>query len=601
MAEHPDAEGLSVTATLLETSAPCLGCGKPSCYSFLQLPLHIPCWWASTAASRAAAQLSNALGEVSEGVQALTSPTTCEVASPPAPQTEAAASKDAAPAATASTAKQTAGQTAARRPASASTGERFSAPAAVLHTDGVWMPDGTRRDLPDPLQHVGHIAELGAQLHLGTQVTGRYAEAGQIWVTAEMLRALGVNLAELPNDTTRRNAAIKELTRGSELVTLARADRWKVGGAGDCLATWTRVFRDTVGAARGVQLALIPAMSTEPLAMPLLADEPTPAVLARRLGLFASALQTPWAVHPAATGLDLMINLRFKDKDRLFTPYEPVPPAKVSTLEQDLNWSRVPSETERNCQYLHAYDRGGSYLAGVAGLELGIGQPEHHPEGLPFDPKLPGYWRIEVPPTGDWRMPHPLNPRGDVPTRPVWVTTPGLQLAYELGHEVPVQAAYVWREHGRMLESWYERMRDARTSLDIDDVDAQAARDQVKVVYTRTLGMLGSEEHLRGKPGYAPDRRHHILAKARANILRRIVQIGRDTDRWPVAVSADTLLYPSDDPDPISAWPGKPEHLGRGLGQFKPEASGLMADQLTYLNGREYKGKDHLGDPGATS
>jgi hypothetical protein len=191
-------------------------------------------------------------------------------------------------------------------------------------------------------------------------------------------------------------------------------------------------------------------------------------------------------------------------------------------------------------------------------------------------------------------MPHPLNPRGSLPKQPVWATTPGVQLAYELGYEVPILAAYVWPEHGRVLDPWYERIRDARAALDVDDVDAQTARDLLKVVYTRTIGMLGSEEWMRNRPGYAPDRRHHIVAKARANILRRIVQIGRDSDRWPVAVITDTVLYLSDDPDPVRSWPGKPEQLGRGFGQFKPEASGLLVDQLPYLNGQDYRGKELL-------
>jgi hypothetical protein len=191
-------------------------------------------------------------------------------------------------------------------------------------------------------------------------------------------------------------------------------------------------------------------------------------------------------------------------------------------------------------------------------------------------------------------MPHPLNPRGGIPLRPVWATTPGMQLAYELGYTVPILEAYVWEEHGRVLDPWYERVRDARTALDVDDVDAQAARNLLKVMYTRTIGMLGSEEWMRNRAGYAPDRRHHIVAKARSNILRRILQIGQDSGRWPVAVTADTVLYVADDPDPVAAWPGKPEHLGRGFGQFKAEASGLLADQLPHLQGRDYRGKELL-------
>jgi hypothetical protein len=149
---------------------------------------------------------------------------------------------------------------------------------------------------------------------------------------------LAGDAAALPTDPTKRGEAVRELTRDSELVAAALADDWQLGGAGNCLSTWTRVWH---GDTRGVWVALIPAMSSDPLELPVLGDGPSPATLARRLALFAAALRAPWAMSPGTTGLDLMISLRAKDRERLFTPREPVPPAKVSTLEQDLNWSRV--------------------------------------------------------------------------------------------------------------------------------------------------------------------------------------------------------------------------------------------------------------------
>jgi hypothetical protein len=465
---------------------------------------------------------------------------------------------------------------------------RFAAPAAVAHSDGIWLPDGTRRDLPEQLAHVGHLARLVDELNLGTQVTDRRTEPGQLWVTGDLLARLGVTVEEIPEDPARRGDAAKQLTKGTPLVDDALQAGWNLGGSGDSLGAWTRVWR---GAQRGVWVALIPAMDDQ---LPVLADTPEPATLARRLALFAGALRAPWAMSAATTGIDLMVTLRAKDRERLFTPRDPVPPAQIANLEQDLDWSRAPGQAERELRYVHAYDRGGSYAAGIAGLELGMGDPVHHPEGMAFDKKLPGYWRFEVPDDGDWRMPHPLNPRGSLPAGPVWATTPSVQLAYELGYEVPILEAWVWPEHGRILDPWYERIRDARTALDVDDVDAQTARDLLKAVYTRSIGMMGSESWMRGRRGYAPDRRHHIVAKARANILRRIRQIGRDTDRWPVAVTADTVVYASDEADPITAWPGKPEQLSRGFGQFKHEASGLLVDQLRYLDGRRYRGKDDL-------
>ena len=81
------------------------------------------------------------------------------------------------------------------------------------------------------------------------------------------------------------------------------------------------------------------------------------------------------------------------------------------------------------------------------------------------------------------------------------------------------------------------------------------------------------------------------MSKASSNIIYRLHQIGERTGEWPLAVATDTVLYASDDPDPVTAWPGDPGSLGRGFGQYKPEASGLLAEHLDYLNGSDYRGK----------
>ncbi|WP_197429172.1 hypothetical protein, partial [Microbacterium sp. CCH5-D1] len=90
----------------------------------------------------------------------------------------------------------------------------------------------------------------------------------------------------------------------------------------------------------------------------------------------------------------------------------------------------------------------------------------------------------------------------------------------------------------------------------------------------------------------------HIIAKARANILRRVFQIGRDTGRWPVAISKDTLVYTSPDLDAETSWPGKPEHYGRGLGSFKYEGSAALSEHAKYFTGqaRPYEGKNDLSE-----
>lgn len=585
---YTDLDGVTAEASHFSPPLPCESCGQPCGVRLDGYVLHIPCWENSGASTPTTVSTQPGAAEEAAAAEVSAASAAAEISiktsSAPAVTGSAGTSSTTQPASVRRTAADAAG---------------FAGPAAVLHTDGVWLPDGSRVDLPTPLTHVGHLAELVDQLNLGVKVTSYWDAPGQIWVTPEMLAELGVDPGGLGDYPAQLNTRMRELTAGTALVTEALQDGWSLGGKdGDRLGTWTRVWRE--GGKRGVWVVLVAAMSRDEMDTPVLAGNPSPATLARRLSLFAGALQAPWVMNGFTSGLELAFKLRGKDRKTVFAASEPVPPAQMST-ENDVIWSRRPTEAESRRLYVHAYDRGGSYAAGVAGLELGIGAPTHHPEGMVFDKRLPGYWRVEVGDSGDWRMPHPLNPRGRVGSQPVWVTTPTLQLAVEMGHEPPVLEAYTWAKHGRVLDSWYSRVRDARTALDTDDVDAQAARNQLKVVYTRTIGALGSETFMRGREGYAPERRHHIVAKARSNMLRRIAQIGRDHNQWPVAVVTDTVLYVSDEQDPVKAWPGEAKHLGRGFGQFKPEASGLLSTQLPHLSGDGYRGKQHLSAPGAVT
>ena len=476
-------------------------------------------------------------------------------------------------------------------------------PAAVLHTDGLWLPDGSRIEFNEPPVHVGQVAELAYTHHLGYHLSATFAEPGQIWITEDACASFGIDVESI----SRRDRAksLRQLTEGIEFVTLAVAAGWSLGGAGEDpaahrLGTWTRVYRDDK---RGVMIALIPGMGAGKDEMPILADDPTPAQIARRLQLLADALHFPWKINAGVTAVDLMLQTRTKTwspqewKTVVFAPSATTPPFGISDVESDFNWSRHPTEVERQHRYVHAYDRGGSYVAGIAGLELPIGAPVHHPDGAAFDAKTPGYWLVEIPNSADWRMPYLLNPRGIQFNEPKWVTTPTLERAIALGYQPQIQEAWVWPQHGRVLLGWYERFRDASSALDTDDPDHQAARNQAKVIRTHGLGIIGSDEHLKGKTAYSPERRLHVLAKAKANIAYRLQQIGEKSGQWPLAVATDTVLYASDDPDPVTAWPGEPATFGRGFGQYKPEGSALLAEHLDHLNGRDYRGKQDLIKP----
>lgn len=494
-----------------------------------------------------------------------------------------------------------------RRPKVTARPRSVEAPAVAVTGDGIVLADGGTLPLPDRLEHVGHLAQIAYDLDLGitlSRFTGRDGaerarrSAGQVWIDDAIADRLGINVAALPKSGARRYEAMEKITAGIPAAVDAIRDGWSLSGADDekgpRLKPWTRVWRE--GGPIGVQVVVRSAVEKD---LPVLADDPDAATLMRRLARFAEA--TGFAFHTTAqsTGIDWMISLQWPKRDEYFPALDREdvpPPAAASHMNWDPDWCRTPTAEEAAMPYVVAFDRGGSHVAGLAGLELGYGTPEHHPNGvdqLKFN--VPGLHLVEVPESGDWRFPNPLNPGGSLPSGPVWRATPSLERAAKLGYEPKILESWVWPQHGRILNPWYEAIRDSRTAL--DNPDDLLVRDLVKVVYTRSYGQMGAHEHQAGHPGYAPHNRLSGIANATSNLIYRVHKIGTETGRWPLAMLKDTVLYASSTADPATAWPGGDRWFGRGLGQFKPEGLARMDDHARFLVDGRYAGKAHLIDP----
>ncbi|MCX5046252.1 hypothetical protein OG921_24070 [Aldersonia sp. NBC_00410] len=487
----------------------------------------------------------------------------------------------------------------------------FTGPAVVLDVDGAFLGDGTRRPLPQKCRHVGELVEFASELGLGTRLSKTFSEPGQIWITDALAQRFGIT--DITAMSRRgRNDELRKLTATLPFVTDAVAAGWSMSGrsgepAG--LGGWTRVWREGV---TGMWVVLMSGLSTRRDDMPILSDEPGAAVTARRLGLIASTLGYPWKVSAPMTAIDMMRESR----SQTWSPEQwngdvmagSTFKAPGRIIAADIEWSREPSKVEAGLRYLHCYDRGGSHTGPIAGLELPIGLPTHYGPGeWEFDDRCPAYILTTIGDPLDLRFPHPLNPvAGRRFDGPQWVTTPMFARAVELDYQLEIHEAYVWHTHGRVLRGWYEPFARATVDLDKPDPDLQAVRDQLKLIRTAGVGMLASKSLIdkdnNPLPGYSPERRFHIIAKAVANIVYRVHEVGKLTGRWPLAITRDSVCYASDDPDPVTAWPmhdieaADPKRrttFGRAFGQYKPERSGLLADQLPYLNGRPYKGK-HL-------
>ncbi|WP_225731043.1 MULTISPECIES: hypothetical protein [unclassified Nocardia] len=511
-----------------------------------------------------------------------------------------------------------------RAPAKGKAPSRLSGPAAVLDINGAWLADGTCVALPEELVHAGHLVEFARTLRLGYQVSPSFIESGQIWITDALARRFGIDVDVV--DHGSRAEDLRKLTATLPLVTLALAAGWKFGGQREGeeigLGSWTRVWRDDDDKPT-IWIVLLAGMADDPDSpdpdMPILAGDPDPAGLARRLKLFADTLEFPFKVSGPTTGLDLIKEARPKTygpaewREKIWAPSTFEAPSGVGILARDFAFTRLPTPEEAACMYCHAYDRGGSYTAGLAGLELPIGDPVHMDEGeWDFDPSVPAYILTRIPPAATWQLPHVLNPAAhDFGDSPQWVCTPQFERALALGYDLPVLETWIWPEHSRILRKWAERYSRAATVLDTDDPDDQAVRKQVKVCRVRGYGMIAST-HLIDDDGnpqspYSREKWFMGVSKSTANIAHFLNTMLEVTGVAILGVDKDTILIASNDPDPVTAWPmapfdaealaHNPKHrpsFGRGFGQWKPEASGLMADQIQFFDGGPYKGKHRL-------
>lgn len=475
----------------------------------------------------------------------------------------------------------------------------LSPAAVVLDVDVVGLPDGTEAEHPFVIDTFDKVFALARHYELGVQVTKTHTEAGQVWITAAMLTKLGI---AVPSPGKKMLTEFRESTKGSPALVQAVQAGWDMVGRADdgpSLGRWTWARNGP----HSVLLAVIPLM-TDLSAQPLLEGDPSPGTLARRLALFAGGYRHPFKMSAQTSVFDYVRTLRWKERAAVTEPQRDLIHEQA---ELDGNFSRVPTDEERQMLYLHGYDRGGSYLAGLSSKgHFGIGQPVHIEGPVTLDRTTYGLVRIaQLPEVGDWRAPHPLvaNP-GYRPNGAFWRHTTTVRWAQELGYEPEILEAWIWPRTMPIFSTWYERVRDARELFqrlqDLGDPDARLAKEQLKAAYTRMIGQMASVDS-QGQQWYAPDRRWGIVAQSRVNIERLIHTIGAATaDQrsglgvWPVAWDNDTVVYASNDPNPQTAWPGEAKRLGTGIGQMRWEGSAMLQDHLEYLTGDKWMGKDHL-------
>jgi len=432
----------------------------------------------------------------------------------------------------------------------------------VLDVDGLHLPGRPLVPITGAIRHVGDLY-AGARRH----------GLAQLWVTAAWARAAGLPApATLINAASGKPAHLRHPFVGDALGELHAFP--------EGVAPW--VSLDKRGEAGAGLAVVFPAYDENDT----WGDGTDAGTLLAALGAYAAAVGAPYVRSPGKTGTDLMVALgrRAQGGQREAVTDWPAP-ARETTTVRDTVWMRTLAPAERGRAYLHTYDKNAAWLGACANVELGLGGLEERTAagapgaggGVPFDPKLPGYWCARVAGAAEG-----------------WYCTPTLVRATERGQSVAISQAHVWTRHSRALASWYARLRDARAVLYADTTPAgQLALAVFKLTYAVTISSFAGQWHRRDSPLYRPDWRHAILAQGAANLSRALGRM--DTAGCtPVAVNIDCVYIVSDEPDAVKACPATIT-LGTGLGHFKVHDAGVPLVPLLPAFGLRDEARATLG------
>ncbi len=409
----------------------------------------------------------------------------------------------------------------------------------VLDVDGLHLPGKPLVPIRSAIRHVGDLYN-GARRHGLTQ----------LWLTDEWVRAAG-----LPDELAVAGQ-FRELRH--VFVSDGLTDLHAFPTA---LTPWLDL-RKKGEAGSGVSIVF--PLYDEHAVWGLDTDG---AALLGGLRAYAEAVGTPYYRSPGRTGIDLLQELgkRGADSKREYPERLPVPAGQADTVAE-LSWLRTLSPAERAKAYLHSYDKNAQWLSAAGVVELGLSGIEERrdPTGkLPFDKRLPGYWLARI-----------------AGAEARWCCTPTVAWAVERGQAVAITEAHVWTQHSRAMETWYERLRAARTALYADTTPAGAlALRALKLTYSLTISGFNSVwQRDRKSPLYRPDWRHLIIAQANANLSRALHKMDA-AGYTPVAVHKDAVYLVSDEPDPVKACPPSVT-LGTGLGHFKVQDAAIPLDTV---------------------
>lgn len=220
------------------------------------------------------------------------------------------------------------------------------------------------------------------------------------------------------------------------------------------------------------------------------------------------------------------------------------------------SWTRPLRNLEEGSAWLQEFDARASYLSAIGSTEIGIGEPVEFEfndapctkVGKPLTDRV-GYWRTseEIALPADIRA---FLPELDWQRSDGWMSTSVFDfLRKDLKLEFRLSEALLFPESIRPFDGLAERLRAARNrlrALSAKDPAAKLAENANKGVYTAFWGWVGRTERGREDSLWNPHAKDVIGDKGKVNQWRRVIKAGLTSDRWPVAMRNDELIYATD-------------------------------------------------------
>ncbi len=289
-------------------------------------------------------------------------------------------------------------------------------------------------------------------------------------------------------------------------------------------------------------------------------------------------------------------NKRCKDG----TLYGPGDQAREDDLRMG-HWARDPVE-----EWLHGFDWNRAYIAAAMLAELAPWSLKHTGRTA-WNPRLAGWWLVELSPWNDPLLPHPAGYLDEARALVRWVTGPTMYLLDQLtkaGRYGGVNVLDSWTGPARdfCTRAMAERLRDAYAGIStvtgrpvsVDPLDLARVRGAVKQAGREVMGLWNRETNW----VHRPDWWYGIVALSRCNQWRAIDREYQRSGRTPITVDVDNMWYESPEQDITRAAPitfTEPDRNGRTrwdptgmqLGAVKPRKTRRRRRMLSAIANNE--------------